>query len=351
MENAQSVVFGGSGLNRAAHRRVDAAWCAAALADDAAVLPVWRGKPLVSGDPKTGAVALAFRTLSHPVLAEAEEAPVFLGLDEGGAPIFAADVSGWVPDDVDEAQVGAFIDRSVQRHPAERDGDAGFAELRGIMAALSPRDAEVAAIARGLLQWHSTHGHCARCGAPSAIAEAGWQRRCSSCGAAHFPRTDPVVIMLITHGDRVLIGRSPGWPERMYSLLAGFVEPGETVEDAVRREVYEEAGVRVGAVGYLASQPWPFPASLMLGCHGVAETTDIRLDPQELEDARWVGRTEMMEVFMGRHAAIAGARKGAIAHFLLQAWLADGLDARPAMPPRLGRGDGFDATAAVEGKT
>jgi NAD+ diphosphatase len=334
MQNAQSVVFGGSGLDRAAQLRGRPEVLDAALADGAPVLPVWRGKPLIAGVPGDGEVTLAFRAMGHPVLAEADEAPVLLGLDEGGGPVFAADVSGWVPDDVDEAQVGAFIDRSVQTHPSEADSGAGFAELRGIMAALTPRDAELAATARGVLQWHATHRHCARCGGASAPVQAGWQRRCETCGAGHFPRTDPVVIMLITDGDRVLVGRSPGWPERMYSLLAGFVEPGETVEDAVRREVLEESGIRVGPVRYLASQPWPFPASLMLGCHGVAETTEITVDPEELDDARWVGRSEMLEVFMGRHPGIAGARKGAIAHFLLQAWLADRLDPEAALPPR-----------------
>ncbi len=334
MQRAQDVVFGGSGLDRAAHLRTDRVRLDEALASGAAVLPVWRGKPLLSGDAGTGDVRLAFRSLSHPVLAETAEPPVFLGLDQAGAPLFAADVSAWVPDDVDEAQVGAFIDRSIQRHPAEGRDGAGFAELRAVMAALSQRDAELAATARGLLQWHATHRFCARCGARSEPDCAGWQRRCGACGAGHFPRTDPVVIMLITHGESVLVGRSPHWPERMFSLLAGFVEPGETVEDAVRREVMEEAGVKVGSVRYLASQPWPFPASLMLGCHGIAETTGLRLDPEELEDARWVGRTEMLEVFMGRHPEIAGARNGAIAHFLLQAWLSDRLDPGAALPPR-----------------
>jgi NAD+ diphosphatase len=332
MRDASTVVFGGSGLDRAAHLRSDAASLGAALAGGAGVLPVWRGKPLVTDAGDGGPVRLGFRPRTHPVLSETAEAPVFLGLGTDGAPLFAADVSDWVPDDVDEAQVGAFIDRSVQRHPAEPG--AGFAELRGIMAALSPREAELAATARGLLQWHATHGFCARCGARSEPVEAGWQRRCPACGAGHFPRTDPVVIMLVTHGDSVLVGRSPGWPERMYSLLAGFVEPGETMEAAVRREVLEEAGIVVGEVRYLASQPWPFPASLMLGCHGIAETTRIQRDPKELEDARWVTRSEMLEVFMGRHSEIAGARKGAIAHFLMQAWLSDGLDHGGAFPPR-----------------
>ncbi|MDG4647113.1 NAD(+) diphosphatase [Roseibacterium sp. SDUM158017] len=333
MRDACQVVFGASGLDRAAHLRRDGDLLAASLARGAGVLPVWRGKPLLSGAPGEAAPGLAFRDIAHPVLAEAAEAPVFLGVAADGAHLFAADVSSWVPDDVDEAQVGAFLDASVQRHPAEALDGAGFVELRSVMAALSPRDAELAATARGLLQWHATHRFCARCGAATAPSEGGWQRRCAACGAGHFPRTDPVVIMLITHGDSVLVGRSPAWPERMYSLLAGFVEPGETIEAAVRREVLEEAGVTVGPVRYLASQPWPFPASLMLGCHGEAETTEITVDPAELQDARWVSRSEMLEVFMGRHPEIAGARKGAIAHFLMQAWLADRIDHDGALPP------------------
>lgn len=338
MRNACQVVFGASGLDRAAHLRRDPARLAAAREDGAGILPVWRGKPLV-GEAADG-VRPAFRTAEHPVLAEASEAPVFLGLDPDGAPLFAADVSSWVPDDVDEGQLGGFVDRSVQRHPGEGPDGAGFAELRSVMTRLSPRDAELAATARGLLQWHATHRFCARCGAMTEAAEAGWQRVCPACGARHFPRTDPVVIMLITHGDSVLVGRAPQWPERMYSLLAGFVEPGETMEAAVRREVLEEAGIVVGPVRYLASQPWPFPASLMLGCHGIAETTEITLDPIELQDARWVGRAEMLEVFMGRHPDIAGARPGAIAHFLMREWLADRLDDAAALPPA---GPGEDA--------
>ena len=154
----------------------------------------------------------------------------------------------------------------------------------------------------------------------------GWQRDCAACGSHHFPRTDPVVIMLITNGNNVLMGRSPGWPEGMYSLLAGFIEPGETMEAAVRREVFEESGVRVSDVRYLASQPWPFPASLMFGCAGNALNSDITIDPSEIEDALWVSREEMVRVFAGQHPKINPARKGAIAHFLLENWLADRLD-------------------------
>lgn len=131
--------------------------------------------------------------------------------------------------------------------------------------------------------------------------------------------------MLITHGNKVLIGRSPGWPMGMYSLLAGFVEPGETMEAAVRREVFEESGIEVGAVKYLASQPWPFPASLMFGCEGEAISTEINLDPNEIEDALWLSREEMVDVFEGIHPNITPARSGAIAHFLLEKWLSDRL--------------------------
>jgi NAD+ diphosphatase len=154
----------------------------------------------------------------------------------------------------------------------------------------------------------------------------GWQRNCPACGAHHFPRTDPVVIMLVTRVNAVLMGRSPGWPEGMYSLLAGFVEPGETLEAAVRREVFEEAGVRLGRVGYLASQPWPFPASLMFGCRAEALTEEITIDPAEIEAARWVPREEMLTVLAGRHPELRAPRRGAIAAFLIEAWLADRLD-------------------------
>jgi NAD+ diphosphatase len=194
------------------------------------------------------------------------------------------------------------------------------------MTWLSPRDAELAASGKAVLEWHRKHGFCSVCGQQTEMRQAGWQRVCPSCNGAHFPRTDPVVIMLITEGNSVLMGRSPGWPEGMYSLLAGFVEPGETLEAAVRREVFEEAGVRVGAVSYLSSQPWPFPASLMFGCRGEALGRDITIDPVEIEDAIWVSREEMMDAFAGEHPSILPARKGAIAHFLLQNWLADRLD-------------------------
>lgn len=262
--------------------------------------------------------------MDHPVLRDAKEPPVLLGREDGVA-CFAHDLSAWAPENLDTSALGAFLDPTEQRHPAF-DRDEVFAELRRVMTWLDARDAELAATAKAVFGWHASHPFCARCGAASTMTTGGWQRDCSACGAHHFPRTDPVVIMLITRGNSVLMGRSPGWPEGMFSLLAGFVEPGETLEAAVRREVFEESGVHVGPVRYLASQPWPFPASLMFGCHGEATSDEIVIDPAEIEAAMWVTREEMMHIFTGEHLNILPARKGAIAHFLLENWLADTLD-------------------------
>ena len=323
MNDTGWMAFGNAGLERAAHLRGDAAALKALLARGR-ILPFWRGKPLVRQGlaPELGA-ALGFVDSGHPVLRLGRPA-VFLGLD-GDAPCFATDISDWEPGPEAEDVVPGFFDPTVQRHP-DVDADQGFAELRGVMVALPAREAEIAATARAILQWHQSHRFCAACGAASAPAMAGWQRDCPGCGAHHFPRTDPVVIMLVTRGNRALLGRSPGWPEGMYSCLAGFVEPGETIEAAVQREVLEEAGIHVGAVEYVASQPWPFPANLMFGCHGHALDDTIRIDPAELEDALWVSREEMVTVMAGAHPRIKPARKGAIAHYLIHNWLAGRLD-------------------------
>lgn len=327
MKRAEQVTFGGSGLDRAAQIRSDDAKLAQALQHPGAKCVVlWRGKLLLEGD---GLDRLALLPLSHKVLIdEGANSPLpilFLGLLDDGAPCFARDISRWEPVGQDLSAVGNFVDPSVQRHP-ELPDDLGFAELRRVMVRLTLRAAELAATAKAVVGWHETHRFCARCGSESVVVQGGWQRSCLSCGGQHFPRTDPVVIMLVTYGGKVLLGRSPGWPEGMYSLLAGFVEPGETIEAAVRREVMEEAGVPVGQVDYLASQPWPFPASLMIGCSGVALSDRISIDPVEIEDALWVTKSDMMQVFAGEHPVIQPARKGAIAHFLLRNWLADTLD-------------------------
>ena len=326
MKLAEMVTFGGSGLDRAAHLRADPKVLADMLSDPRAkCLPVWRGKPLLKGE---GLHDLALLPPNHEVIVAetgSRDTLVFIGLEEDGTPLFAVDFSTWEPEFLDAESLGLFLDPSQQRHPNLPE-DHIFAELRMVMTRLTPRAAEIAATAKAIIGWHSTHRFCSRCGTRSDVSQGGWQRTCPACKAHHFPRTDPVVIMLITHGSSVLMGRSPGWPEGMYSLLAGFVEPGETLEAAVRREVFEETGVTVGQVGYLASQPWPFPASLMFGCSGEATSTDITIDPNEIEDAIWVSRDEMMTAFAGNHPVLKPARKGAIAHFLIRNWLADRLE-------------------------
>ncbi|MBT0958322.1 NAD(+) diphosphatase [Alphaproteobacteria bacterium KMM 3653] len=325
MRLAETVTFGGGALlNRHNELRGDEAALAGLRADaKTRFLPLWRGKPQLREGAGEAALELAPVGGDDPILAHGAE-EIFLGKIDGAA-WFAVNVSAWEPPDLNEGELGTFLDPSEQVFPQARVGDR-FAELRRVMVQLSPQDAELAATAKGVLAWHAGHRFCARCGAPSVPSNGGWQRDCDACEGKHFPRTDPVVIMLITHGNSVLMGRSPFFPQGMYSLLAGFVEPGETIEAAVRREVFEEAGVRVGPVEYLASQPWPFPASLMIGCRGEATSEEIVIDPAEIEDAMWITREDMLEIFAGRNPDILPARKGAIAQFLLENWLADTLD-------------------------
>ena len=276
----------------------------------------WRGKLLADGDSQPLKIAL-----DHPALADCRDAPLFLGLTPDG-PRFAADLALWQPHQ-DAATIGQFTDPSAQPHPAF--SGASFVEIRGLMPTLSPLDGECIATARALIGWHGTHRFCPNCGTATTIEHAGWQRKCPACGTVHFPRTDPVVIMVIARGDQLLLGRGPAWPERMYSLLAGFVEPGETIESAVRRETFEETGIHVGEVGYIASQPWPFPMSLMFGCAGVALDETITLDPVELADARWVSRADVQRILAGDHPDINAPRNGAIAGSLIAMWAAGSL--------------------------
>ncbi len=176
--------------------------------------------------------------------------------------------------------------------------------------------------AKAMLAWHARHRFCANCGAATNAVEGGWKRECAACKAEHFPRTDPVVIMLAVHGERCLLGRSARFASAMWSCLAGFVEPGENIEEAVRREVHEEAGIVCGRVAYFASQPWPFPMSLMIGCHAEALTTDIEVDKAELEGARWFEREEVALMLLRRHPDGLGTPPPvAIAHHIIRAWV------------------------------
>ena len=229
---------------------------------------------------------------------EPEADLIFLGLDQGRAHFVPAP-SGPVD--------------AVMRSPAM------FAALMEMPAG----DAAIFGTAISLIGWHGAHPFCARCGHRTAIFRGGWGRKCPNCNAEHFPRTDPVVIMIAEHNGRALLGRNASWPEGRYSALAGFLEPGESIEEAVRREIAEETGVPTGAVRYIASQPWPFGGSqLMIGCVADADDDTITLDPKELQDAIWATRDDVRAAFAGD----AGARfiappPFAIAHTLLRAWL------------------------------
>jgi NAD+ diphosphatase len=319
MKDAEAVTFAGGRLDRAAHLRGDPAALAAMAADArAGCLPLWRGKPLLE---TAEAPRLAWLPMAAEVFAAAAGAPVFLGL-EHGAPRFAREIPDWEP--APAPSPPPFLDAGREGHPTLPDSFR-FGDLRAVMAELDAADAAHAAAAKGLFAWHASHGFCANCGTPSEMVEAGWRRSCPACGTQHFPRTDPVVIMLIVHGNAVLLGRSAAWPPGMYSLLAGFMEPGESIEGAVRRETWEEAGLKVGRVDYLSSQPWPFPSSLMIGCRGEALSRDIQRDPAELEDARWVSREDALAALSGQDPDLKPARRGSIARFLIERWLADRL--------------------------
>ncbi len=196
--------------------------------------------------------------------------------------------------------------------------------LRSVMidGLLPPQQLSILAQARSIVHWHQTHGFCAKCGAESAMCDAGYRRHCAACATDHFPRTDPVVIMAVCYGNKTLLGRQKAWAEGMYSTLAGFMEPGETIEDAVRREVHEEVGVVVGKVDYVASQPWPFPSSLMIGMIGEALDDALTIDVSEIETARWFEADELRMMLNRTHPhGLHASRPDAIAWHLAQAAL------------------------------
>ena len=293
-------IYTGSPIDRVSKLRDDEAAVADALAHpDARFLAVWRGKSLLKPgvDNQHEAVFLA---AAH--LPDTEQHPVaLLGLRDG-KPIFAVDFSEvedpstLLPDDL-----GTLID------------------LRGVAGLVPAEQASMLAHARGLMFWRTKHKFCGVCGAPTASRSAGNALVCTNCGAQHFPRTDPAVIMLVVDGENCLLGHSARFPNAtMYSTLAGFVEPGESLEEAVAREVLEEAGVHVGRVVYHSSQPWPFPASIMLGYYAEATSTEITIDPDELVDARWFTRDQLRAP---ESVGISLPRVDSIARRLIEDWI------------------------------
>ncbi len=301
------IPFSGNPLNRASEKRTDAAWIEAKRRDPSTlVMPMWRLQPFLLGPERHEPPAEL--GLFRPGLCESLAAPdapcIFLGL-EGERALFALDVSA--ADD-----------------PAERGPLAGlgrFREARMAAQLLAMKDAAIMGQAKAMIDWHQRHGFCARCGAPTAPADGGYRRVCGNCGTEHFPRTDPVVIMLATHGDDCLVGRGKHFPPGMYSALAGFVEPGETIEEAVRRELKEEAGIDTGRVTYHATQPWPFPSSLMIGCFAESLTRELVVDANELAEAIWMPKATARALVLGERVEGLWVPPAiAIAHHLIKAW-------------------------------
>jgi NAD+ diphosphatase len=291
--------YAGGRLDRAHWRRRDEAWLKERLAHPgSAVLPLWQGRPLIQGAEAPTPALIAAAELSASLM---EGDWALLGV-AGEQAVFALDLPAGEPEP-DLSRWGSFT------------------ELRQVGPILAREDAALLAYARGLMLWHQRHRFCGACGAATRSAEAGHQRRCANegCGLSHFPRTDPAVIMLVTCGEKALLGRQKEWPPGMHSTLAGFVEPGESLEEAVAREVMEEVGVAVEEIRYHSSQPWPFPASIMLGFTARARSEALRIDPGEIESAAWFTRDELRAAPEDERLRLP--RRDSIAYRLVRDWI------------------------------
>jgi NAD+ diphosphatase len=294
--------YTGSPLDRVSDRREDTAFVTAALAaPESLVIPVWRSKNLLRGTESGAPDAVLLTREAAEAVLMAGGPWALLGLRDG-IPVFAVDCSA-----------------ADDPLPLLPPGFGEFHDLRAVAGLLPPGEASMLAHARGLMHWRTRHRFCGVCGHGCEPRSAGNAMACTNCNAQHFPRTDPAVIMLVVDGDRCLLGHSTRFPNTtMYSTLAGFVEPGESLEEAVRREVREETGVRVGRAWYHSSQPWPFPASIMLGFHAEALSHEITVDPAELRDARWFTRDDIRN---HHNAGFSLPRIDSIARRLIEDWL------------------------------
>jgi NAD+ diphosphatase len=290
-------------LDRAAHLRLnDEKLFALEQNASSRAYVIYRDSLLVR---REGERVRALLSIDEATNCGANPGTIFLGLRDGAA-VFGMGIP--------QAAAEKLIGRE----------DYAVTELRGMamQGIIPPQELSAIAMAKSMVTWHQRHGYCANCGARSAMKEGGWKRECPSCKAEHFPRTDPVVIMLVEFGDKVLLGRQKHFPPGMYSCLAGFVEAAETIEDAVRREIFEESGIRCTDVQYYMTQPWPYPSSLMIGCTARATGEEIVVDRVELEDARWFDRTEATLMLRRQHPdGLAGPHPFAIAHHLLGRWV------------------------------
>jgi NAD+ diphosphatase len=316
------------GLERAGLRRREPDWIRERVADPASVfVPVWRSHNLVielaDGEPRAARLTVEALVAVYGEIGDVDERlargeVVFLGVIDERAH-FALDVSP-VETALDMLRSPALAAAGIA------EAEIRFADLRQLAGRLERQEGALLAFARAMLFWHSRHRFCGLCGSPTRSEEAGHMRRCTdpACHAMHFPRTDPAVIMLVTDGDRALLGRNKNFVPGMYSTLAGFVEPGESLEDAVAREVREETAIEVSAVHYHSSQPWPFPANIMLGFYAEAASTEITVDYSELENARWFDRGWLLS-----HVdddSFRMPRRDSIARRLIGDWLADRAD-------------------------